>query len=221
MPLTQDDAKRALRVLIDQYNELSDTARLEMSEANVANQFIVRLLKEVLGWPTDSPAQFKYELHTQAGRPDMTLEIEPGRLIFVEAKRFGVIMEHEIARRDPQMSGIVRPAQMPLPGMATDRTPEEQQAINYAFLNDGQWAILTNFERLRLFNARRDWLVLSFDAPRAYLEYFDELWQLAYPNILNGSLDALSNQRWTKEVDTDYLQFINTQRLALAQDVLN
>ncbi len=68
--------------------------------------------------------------------------------------------------------------------MATDRTKEEQQAINYAFDNDGTWAILTNFEKLRLFNARRDWLVLSFERPSAYLDEFDLLWQLSYDSVL-------------------------------------
>ena len=36
------------------------------------------------------------------------------------------------ARRS--ISGIVTPGQLALPGMAVDRTPQEQQAINYAEL---------------------------------------------------------------------------------------
>lgn len=220
MPPTQDDARRALQTLINDYNRLTDAERAQMTEASVVRQFIDRLLGEVLGWPIKDPARYTYELHTQAGRPDMTLKPERGGLIFVEAKRFGVIAEHEVARRDPHIRGIVRPAEMPLPGMATDRTAEEQQAINYAFENNGEWAVLTNFERLRLFNARRDWLVLAFDAPRAYLEQFNDLWQLSYESILNGSLEGLSNQRLTREVDTDYLEFINRERLKLAQDIV-
>ncbi|MBK8022309.1 MAG: N-6 DNA methylase [Chloroflexi bacterium] len=105
--------------------------------------------------------------------------------------------------------------------MAVDRTPEEQQAINYAFGNGATWAILTNFEVFRLFNARRDWLVLSFETPYAYRDDFDLLWQLAYPNLLRGSLDALSNQRHSEEVDRDYLSFINEWRERLAKDLLN
>jgi hypothetical protein len=220
MPPTQDAAKRALRELIDQYNLLSDSDRVQMTEASVVRQFIDRLLEEVLGWPIKDPARYEYEMHTQAGRPDMLLKPESGGLIFVEAKRFGVIKELKETRESKDLKRVITPEQMSLPGMATDRTQEEQQAINYAFVNNGEWAILTNFERLRLFNARRDWLVLAFEKPEGYLEHFEELWQLAYHNVLNGSLNALSSQRWTKEVDTDYLAFINEQRLALARDVV-
>jgi len=49
---------------------------------------------------------------------------------------------------------------MTLPGMATGRTAGEQQAINDAFKNGATWAILTNFEKLRLVNARHDCLSL-------------------------------------------------------------
>jgi len=189
-----------------------------MSETNVVRQFIVRLLEEVLGWPIKDPARYKYELVTQVGRPDLTLFPESGGTIFIEAKRFGIIKELEQARKT--VRGVITPGQLSLPGMAVDRTPEEQQAINYAFANGGTWAILTNFEKLRLFNARRDWLVLSFEKPKAYLDDFDLLWQLASPNVLKGSLDALSNQRYTVEVDTEYLAFINEWRLKLAENIV-
>lgn len=82
------------------------------------------------------------------------------------------------------------------------------------------WAIITNFERLRLFNARRDWLVLSFEKPLAYLDEFDQLWQLSYQSILDGRLDQLSNQRHREDVDANYLNFINEWRERLAQDIL-
>jgi predicted type IV restriction endonuclease len=218
MPLNETLARQRLQALLDEYHKLSDDERRQMSEASVVRQFIDRLLSEVLGWPITNPARYKYEMHTQAGRPDMTLIPEQGGTIFVEAKRFGIIKELEQARYTVQ--GVITPGQMALPGMAVDRTPEEQQAINYAFANGGTWAILTNFERLRLFNARRDWLVLSFERPGAYLSDFDLLWQLAYDNVLKGSLDTLSNQRYARDIDTAYLTFINEWRLKLAQDII-
>lgn len=218
MPFMEQTARRALQALLDDYNALSDDARAQMTEAGVVRQFVDRLLRDVLGWPIQDPQRYKYELSTQAGRPDITLIPEAGGTIFLEAKRFGAIKELAEARRT--IAGVITPGQMALPGMAVDRTAEEQQAINYAFKNGGTWAILTNFEKLRLFNARRDWLVLSFETPRAYLDDFEWLWQLAYPNILNGSLDAISNQRHARNVDTDYLNFINEWREILAQDIV-
>ncbi|MBN1122241.1 MAG: N-6 DNA methylase [Anaerolineae bacterium] len=210
-------AQESIKALIDKYNGLNDETRDNMTEASVVTQFIEPLL-EALGWPTREPGRYVKELHTGAGRPDLTLIPEEGGTIFVEAKRFGVIKELKEARKT--VSGIVTPGQLTLPGMAADRTPQEQQAINYAFENNGTWAILTNFEKLRLFNARRDWLVLSFETPAAYLSQFDYLWQLSYECILNGELDRLSSQRHREDVDADYLSFINEYRQLLAQSII-
>lgn len=214
---TEKKARQALQTLLGDFRAVAPEDRALMTEASVVRQFIDRLLRDVLGWPIEDPARYVYELNTKAGRPDITLIPESGGTIFLEAKRFGIIEELKEARKTIQ--GVITPGQMALPGMAVDRTEEEQQAINYAFGNNGMWAILTNFEKLRLFNARRDWLVLSFETPSAYLDEFEQLWQLAYENILNGSLDRLSNQRHTRNVDTEYLDFINEWRERLAQDI--
>jgi hypothetical protein len=219
MPLTEAEARQKLRALLDDFHKLTPTQREEMTEASVVRQFIDRLLEEVLGWPIKDPQRYQYELHTQVGRPDLTLFPESGGVIFIEAKRFGVIKD--LYKPSKSLSTrTLKPSEMALAGMAADRTPEEQQAINYAFANGGRWAILTNFEKLRLFNARRDWLVLSFDDPYDYLHDFDLLWQLAYHNVIRGSLDALSNQRHARDIDSQYLAFINEWRERLAQDVI-
>lgn len=216
-------ARESLARLIDDYDKLTGDQRADMTEASVVRQFIDRLMGDALGWPIKDPQRYKYELHTGAGCPDITLIPEAGGRIYVETKRFGMIkrLERIAAGTADRLSDTVKPAQLALPGMAVDRTPEEQQAINYAFGNDATWAILTNFEVLRLFNARRDWLVLSFETPFAYRHDFDLLWQLAYSNLIKGSLDALSNQRRTEEVDRDYLGFINDWRERLARDLLS
>lgn len=215
---TQNAARRALESLIQKYRAMSADDRLQMSEASVVRQFIDILLRDVLLWPIEDTQHYKYEVHTTAGRPDITLFPEIGGPIFVEAKKFGVIKDLEQRRTSTET--VFKGGQLALTGMATDRTREEQQAINYAFANNGDWAILTNFEKLRLFNARRDWLVISFETPEAYLQHFDDLWALAYPNLLQGSLETLSSQRLRPEVDLQYLEFINEWRLRLAQDIL-
>ena len=217
--MQEKQAREALKTLLDKYYDLDKEARQQTTEANVVRQFIDPLFSQVLGWPIHEPERYKYELSTQVGRPDITL-IPEGKagIVFVEAKRFNAI--DDLPESANTLVSVLKPEQMALPGMAIDRTPEEQQAINYAFGNGGQWAILTNFEKLRLFNARRDWLVIAFEDPRAYEREFDQLWQLAYHNILNGSLNALSNQRYRADIDNDYLQLINTWRERLALDVV-
>lgn len=212
MSLTEEQARQNLKSLLDEYYDLSQEDRKAASESGVL-VFIDRLFGDALGWPTNDITRYEREKSmANRKRVDRILNLDNGDKIFIEAKRFGIIDE---------LSGewSVRPGQMALPGMATDRTQEEQQAISYAFENNWTWAILTNFERFRLFNARRDWLVFSFEVPRAYEQDFELLWQLSWDNMHKGSLQTLNNQRWTKEVDTDYLAFINEQREQLAIDI--
>ena len=223
MPATQEQARAQIQELVNLYHEktqgLSAAERKQLwTEDDVIHHFIVPLLG-ALGWPTTDPDRFKYEQHTIAGKPDVTMIPERGGAIFVEAKRLTVIEELAAARTTAR--GVLLPGQLSLPGMAVDRTKEEQQAINYAFSNNGTWAILTSFEKLRLFNARRDWLVFSFERPGAFLTEFDQLWEMSYERILEGSLDDLSNQRYREDVDTNYLHFINEWRERLARDVID
>ncbi|MCI0581211.1 MAG: N-6 DNA methylase, partial [Chloroflexi bacterium] len=214
----QEAARRKIGALVEQYKRIPPEQRKGITEDGVVHQFLDPFF-EALGWPIRDPDRYKYQLSTQAGRPDMTLIPEQGGAIFVEAKRFGAIKELKESRKT--LAGIVTPGQLALPGMATDRTPQEQQAINYAFQNGSAWAILANFEKLRLFNARRDWLVLSFETPDAYLEQFEWLWALAYDSVVGGRLDELSNLRHRADVDTAYLAFINEWRERLARDILD
>jgi len=215
---TQQKARSAVQALVERYRALTKVQKAAITEAGVIHQFLDPLFA-ALGWPVGDPAHYLFELHTEVGRPDVILKPEQGGSLFVEAKRFGAIKDLHLARET--LAGTLTPGQLALPGIATDRTPEEQQAINYAFGNNGTWAVLTNFEKLRLFNARRDWLVLSFEWPGAYLDDFDLLWQLSYEGVCAGGLEALSNQRHREDVDTLYLAFINEWRERLAQDIVS
>ena len=213
MQPSEEQARQKLKALVQSYYDLVKSESIELASESDVLVFIERLFRDVLGWPTEDITKFQREKSVASGkRVDRILNLDNGDKIFIEAKRFGAI-----ERLSDEWA--IGPKQLSLPGMATDRTQEEQQAINYAFQNDGTWAILTNFQIFRLFNARRDWLVFSFEAPMAYEKDFELLWQLSWDNLHSGSLEALNNQRWTREVDTDYLQFINEQREQLAIDI--
>jgi hypothetical protein len=214
----KETARRALDALIDKYQKMSEAERREITEAGVVRQFIDPLLRDVLGYPIEDPKRYSYELHTSSGRPDITLTMPDEQKLYIEAKRFGIIKNLDIDRN--KLDGVYKPQELALTSVGkADRTREEQQAINYAFSNGATWAILTNFEKLRLFNARRDWLVLSFETVHSYRDEFDQLWQLSYHNLAQGSLGALSNQRWTTDIDKAYLSFINDMREKLALDL--
>lgn len=228
---TQQDALVALENLLADYHRLTDTDRASMTEASVARQFIDRLWREVLGWPIDDSQRYFYEYQTEAGRPDMVFMPARGGDIYIEAKRFGVIAELNPQILKPEATTAATGLQAKPEFMYTpdDMQPTtvvtysqfELQALRYAHSKGAPWAILTNFERMRVFNAHRDTLVLAFEDPSAYRDEFDTLWDaLAYDNILNGSLDTLIARRYRMDVDTDYLRKIDAWRLQLADDIL-
>ncbi len=215
MTLSKAEARENLEALIAKFYQLTPEQRDDASEGSVFGSFVLPLFRDVLGWPTEDVTKFAREQAVvRRKRVDGVLSLESGEKIFVEAKKFG-----EIQRLSNSNEWTMGPGQLSLPSMATDRTREEQQAINYAFENGGKWAILSNFECLRLFNARRDWLVLAFETAAAYMDDFEQLWQLSWEEMHRGSLDRLDNQRVVKDVDTNYLDFINQQREQLAIDI--
>ena len=214
MSLTEEQARKNLDVLIEDFLNLTTEDKDNASEGGVL-VYIERLFREVLGWPTQDITKFQPEKSVVLRkRVDRILKLDNGERIFVEAKRFGLI-----ERLSNSNEWSMGPGQLSLPGMATDRTREEQQAINYAFENGGTWAILSNFERFRLFNARRDWLVLAFEAPAAYKADFDLLWKLSWENIHKGELEELNRQRVAQDIDSEFLSIINSQREKLAIDI--
>ncbi|MDM8528521.1 N-6 DNA methylase [Anaerolineales bacterium HSG24] len=218
--MTQQQAKEKIQELITEYRTL--VAPETQSEANVRANFIDPLF-EILGWLVRNPIFYNREAYVRGtGFADIALKIDPNAdkpLIFVEAKRFGAI--ESLARVQDKRNRSVARLRLQLPGMSVDRTREEQQAINYAYQTGMRWAILTNFEHFRLFNARRDTLVLSFDTPNELLERFDELWQLAFTEVQRGSLEGLRAHRERLDIDEEYLRLVNEWRLQLGRDIVS
>ncbi|HEY84556.1 MAG TPA: N-6 DNA methylase [Chloroflexi bacterium] len=217
---TQAQAKEKVQELIIEYRSLIEPET--QSEANVRANFIDPLF-EILGWPIRNPVFYNREEYVRGtGFADIALKTDPKAdkpLIFVEAKRFGSI--ESLDRVQNKRNRSVAQLRLQLPGMSVDRTREEQQAINYAYQKGMRWAILSNFEHFRLFNARRDTLVLSFDSPDELLERFEELWQLAFAEIQHGSLESLRAHRERFDIDEEYLRLINEWRLRLGQDIVS
>jgi type I restriction-modification system DNA methylase subunit len=217
MPFSTEQAKTDVEILVERYYAYSVQELTVQSEANVRANFVDPLFA-ALGWPVDDPNHYNRETYVRrAGFADIALSTasnaEP--VLFVEAKRFGAIapLNQVQNHRDRTAS------RLHLPGMSVDRTREEQQAINYAYEQGIRWAVLTNFEHLRLFDAFRDTLVLSFETPRELLLRFDDLWVLSYEEVARGQLDTLRAHRERADVDAEYLELINEWRLRLGRDI--
>jgi len=84
-----------------------------------------------------------------------------------------------------------------------DKPEFADQAINYAWHKGCTWAVLTDFESMKIFNA--EWKTtnlfqnrfISLDCNQ-YLEQFDQLWLLSKDSFENGLLDREA-EKWGKK----------------------
>jgi hypothetical protein len=205
----------ALQDLVNKYNALKkergESALKDLSEANVRKDFVDPLFK-ALGWKTDDSHEYDAEKYVRgAGFADVAIKLEGKPIIFIEGKRFG----HVPSRTD-------RGVQTTLTGyrIYADWTTEERQVLNYAGMSVGvKWAILTNFERFRLFNARTGVTILDIERPSDYIDRLDELILLTRNNVAVGNIDKLESRKELPEIDIDFLNLLNDWRLKLSRNI--
>ena len=132
--------------LIDKYER--ETNRRDQPEADVRANYVDWLFY-YLGWdvwkedPHPSNGYHREGYQRDAGFVDVGLEVAGERSLILEAKRFGLIPQSQERKGD--------------------RTPEERQLFAYARRRGIPYGILTNFERLQVFNTDHEVLILSFD----------------------------------------------------------
>ncbi|MBI2909750.1 MAG: N-6 DNA methylase [Chloroflexi bacterium] len=174
-----------------------------MSEADVRVGYI-DVLFQALGWnirndPGQATNYYREGYVRGAGFVDVGLEIRRQPVLFLEAKRFRLIA--------------------PSTERTGDRSTEEKQAFRYARGKKITYAILTNFERLHLFNADHERLIYAFDSPQQYLDDFEALWRLSPGEVEGGSLPWWDGQLQKKDVDLEFLSALRLWRLGLAKAI--
>ncbi len=192
-----------LQPIVQLIEKFESERNLRQSEADVRAGYI-DLLFHVLGWNIyNDPGQatnYRREGYVRdAGYVDVGLEIGGQPVLFLEAKRFGRI-----------------PASSERTG---DRTTEEKQAFRYARGKRISYAILTNFERLHVFNADHERLILAFDHPRQYLDRLQDLRRLSPEQVEGGSLRWWEGQLEKKDIDLEFLAALRRWRLLLANAI--
>ena len=212
--------------LLQELIEAHHNADADMSEANVAEAFVARFF-EALGWDTKDPLVWNRQSYVRgAGFADAALQIDHEPVLFVEVKRFGgvsrpqqeVIVQYQLFGEEPILSHAEREA------LSIDRTPEEKQAMRYARGAGIRWAVLTNFERLLVFDADQERVVLAFDAPEEYLERVDDLELLVSSEAkeqFNSRLQWYAELQQKPEIDEDFYRFLSDWRVELAQVIYN
>lgn len=204
----------AIKRLIAKYKSKEDKDKKDMSEANVRKNFIDELFdKEILGW---SVREDEYDAESYVrgvGFADVAIKVNDQPKMFIEAKKFGGVP-----------SRLDRCVQITLKGhkVYADWTEEERQVLNYAGATVGvKWAILTNFEKFRLFNAKTGETVLNIENPDEYLEKIDDILLLTKENVINGNIDKLEDRVERPDVDIHFLNLIKKWQLIIATEIYN
>ena len=185
----------------------------EISEANVRKDFIDPLF-ESLGWNVrdhneyDSERYIRNEEQNQKfGYVDIALKINQKPVIFIEAKRFGKVSLKEKRQLKKDEEGKI---------IKIDWFSEERQVLNYAAQRQIKWAVLTNFEIFRVFNALNGLLVLEIESPSEYLSRLNEIILLHKDFVINGQINKLETRIERPDVDLNFLSLIKEWRRRIA-----
>ena len=160
--LTKEESQQTITGLIAKYEALSQKEIKGFNEANTKQGFILPLFA-ALGWDAFDTHEVAMEEAASNKRVDFAFKINGVARFYLEAK--------------PLKADLNNPDYI-------------KQAITYAYSNGVTWAVLTNFEELRLLNAQKSTPFIQL-AYKEYLSSFDKLWLLSREAV---AADALSKE---------------------------
>ena len=151
--------------LVEKYRSLSPGEIKKFNEAMTKQGFIEPMFR-ALGWDFDDVNEVTPEESASKGRVDYAFKLNGVAQLYVEAK-----------------------------SLKADLTNPEyvKQAITYAYNKGVTWALLTDFEGLRLFNAQKNtpYINLSY---QDYVARLDKLWLLSRDSLEKGLLNKEAAQ---------------------------
>lgn len=202
-----------IKKLITKYKVKDKKTLKDLSEANVRKDFIDPLF-EVLGWDVRNADEYDAESYVRGvGFADVAIKVDENPKMFIEAKKFGGVPSHHDRSIQTTLKGYK---------IYADWTEEERQVLNYAGATVGvKWAILTNFEKLRLFNAKTGETVLNIEKPDEYLEKIEDVFLLTNKNVSNDNINKLEERVERPDVDLHFLNLIKKWQLILANEIYN
>jgi len=204
--VSEDIDVDTVRELVEKYQSKSSRERKQLKEAAVRQQFINPLLR-ALGWDTTTD-QVKPEQRTLVGDADYALSLKGREQFFIEAKPFS-----------EDLDGTRRVS-------SGEKQSYVEQAIDYAWHQGCDWAVLTNFRELRLYftHVNKDNLEKGLVFTLSAEEYttdegLDQLAKLSKPAVSDGSLERLERVRERDSVTEEILNVLSEARMRLTQDI--
>jgi len=201
--MKKEEAKQQIQKLVEKYQRVAETGKIKSyNEAQTRNEFIEPLF-EFLGWDmrnltTDN--EVTTEENVSGGRVDLAFRFNGIPALFLEAKAMKVNL---------------------------DEWKWAEQAINYSWNKSVTWAILTDFESIKIFNAEippksiSQNLFIELNC-RDFINRFDQLWLLSKESFEQKLLDKEA-QKWgkltlRKQVGEKLFEDLMAWRILLTKD---
>jgi len=175
----------------------------EINEERVKIAFIVPLL-EALGWNMRTDEVLP-EQRTLTGEADFGLRVYGATpQVYVECKPFRESLDGHRVERGRQVTYA-------------------EKAIQYAWSMKANWAILTNFKKLRLYytlvRKPSEGLVFPEISFEEYTSRFDELWLLSKDSIASGAIETYRKKATRNYVDEEFLKDLIECRQLLLDNI--
>ncbi len=201
--MNKEEAKKQIQALVDKYQRVKDSGKIKSyNEAQTRNEFIEPLF-EFLGWDmrnltTDN--EITTEENVSGGRVDLAFSLNSISVMFLEAKAMKVDL---------------------------DELKWAEQAINYSWNKGVTWAVLTDFESIKVFNAE---IPLKNISQSLFIEIkcedfisrFDQLWLLSKESFELKFLEKEA-EKWgkltqRKQVGKKLFEDLMSWRVLLTRD---
>ena len=202
--MNKQEAKQQIQKLVEKYQRVLEAGKIKSyNEAQSRNEFIEPIF-EYLGWDmrnltTDN--EVTTEENVSGGRVDLAFRFNNIPVFFLEAKAMKVNL---------------------------DEWKWAEQAINYSWNKSVTWAILTDFESIKIFNAEippksiSQNLFIELNC-RDFINRFDQLWLLSKESFEQKLLDKEA-QKWgkltlRKQVGEKLFEDLMSWRILLTKDL--
>ncbi|TET41604.1 MAG: hypothetical protein E3J60_04180 [Dehalococcoidia bacterium] len=157
----KEDAKQKIAELVAKYQALTPAEIKKFNEEATKQGFILPLFR-ALGWNIeDSANEVMPEHNASKGRVDYAFKLNGVAQFYVEAK--------------PLKADLTNPDFV-------------KQTVTYAYNKGVTWAVLTDFEGLRLFNAQKNTPYINLNY-QDYVARLDKLWLLSRESLEKGLLN--------------------------------
>lgn len=174
--MNKDEAKLKIKDLVQKYKQVIETRAVsKYTEEETKKDFILPLFR-ALGWDVDNKNEVTAEEHQSSGRVDYGFYLDERLKFYLEAKALKSDLNQEVYA---------------------------YQSVKYSWNKGATWAILTDFESLKVFNAQDIDSSLAnklfFEIPYSkYIERFDQLWLLSKEAFKENLLDKDAEEHGKK-----------------------